>query len=171
LDEPTAFLDLPRRVEVMVLLRDLAHRTGRTILLSTHDLDLALRCADQMWLIDYGGRLSVGVPEDLVLNGTFEAAFHSANVTFDIETGAFKAYQSGTRHMVLEGDGVQSIWTRRALEREGFSVVTEREPGLPIIRLDGTGEQTWSLMIGGRTIVCHSIDALLMALHTALVAV
>jgi len=41
LDEITAFLDLPRRVEIMGILRALAHETGRAMLLSTHDLDLA----------------------------------------------------------------------------------------------------------------------------------
>ena len=51
LDEPTAFLDLPRRVEIMQLLRRLAHESRRAILLSTHDLDLALRTADRIWLM------------------------------------------------------------------------------------------------------------------------
>ena len=45
LDEPTAFLDFPSKVEVMKLLRNLAHDMHKTILLSTHDLDLAVRLA------------------------------------------------------------------------------------------------------------------------------
>ena len=56
LDEPTAFLDLPRRVEIMHILRQLARDTQRAILLSTHDLDLALRNADKIWLMPKGGR-------------------------------------------------------------------------------------------------------------------
>ncbi|MEO0562833.1 MAG: ABC transporter ATP-binding protein, partial [Chloroflexota bacterium] len=68
LDEPTAFLDLPRRAEVMGLLRNLAAQTGRAILLSTHDLDLALRTADKLWLMSEGA-VRVGTPEDLVLSG------------------------------------------------------------------------------------------------------
>ena len=55
LDEPTAYLDLPRRVEIMRLLRQLARTTGRAFLLSTHDLDLALRSADRIWLMGGGG--------------------------------------------------------------------------------------------------------------------
>jgi iron complex transport system ATP-binding protein len=50
LDEPTAFLDLPRRIETLALLRELAHEQGKAILLSTHDLELALRYADVLWL-------------------------------------------------------------------------------------------------------------------------
>ncbi len=88
LDEPTAFLDLPRRAEIMFLLRDLARTSGRAILLSTHDLDLALRTADRVWLLAHG-RLTDGAPEDLVLSGAFASAFHSDGVTFNISEGAF----------------------------------------------------------------------------------
>ncbi|PMP84292.1 MAG: ABC transporter ATP-binding protein, partial [Roseiflexus castenholzii] len=83
LDEPTAFLDLPRRVEMMRLLRRLAHEMNRAILLSTHDLDLALRTADTLWLLAPGGVIHVGAPEDLVLNGAFEATFANEGMTFD----------------------------------------------------------------------------------------
>jgi iron complex transport system ATP-binding protein len=48
LDEITAFLDLPRRVDVMSTLRTLAHESGRALLLSAHDLDVALRTADRI---------------------------------------------------------------------------------------------------------------------------
>jgi iron complex transport system ATP-binding protein len=88
LDEPTAYLDLPRRVEMMQILRRLAHDDGRTILLSTHDLDLALRNADIIWLM-VDGRIQVGAPEDLVLSGAFAAAFAAEGVTFDPLTGSF----------------------------------------------------------------------------------
>ena len=51
LDEPTAFLDYPSKVETMLLLRRLAHETGKIILLSTHDVELALQTADTLWLM------------------------------------------------------------------------------------------------------------------------
>lgn len=52
LDEPTAFLDYPSRVEVMQLLLNIAHKEHKTVLLSTHDLDLALHTADCLWLFE-----------------------------------------------------------------------------------------------------------------------
>ena len=67
LDEPTAHLDLPNRVEIMLLLHRLAHKTGKSILLSTHELDLALQAADRIWLMSNEGVVD-GVPEDLVFN-------------------------------------------------------------------------------------------------------
>jgi iron complex transport system ATP-binding protein len=73
LDEITAFLDLPRRVEIMGMLRTLAHETGRAMLLSTHDLDLALRASDRIWLLPKSGALAVGAPEDLVLSGALRS--------------------------------------------------------------------------------------------------
>ena len=125
LDEPTAFLDLPRRVETMQLLRRLAHESHRAILLSTHDLDLALRTADRIWLMPSGGQLQVGAPEDLVLSGAFEAAFRAEGVTFDAQTGAFRVSSETQGSISVVGDGLPALWTRRALERAGFSVTSD----------------------------------------------
>lgn len=120
LDEPTAFLDLPRRAEIMQLLRRLARETHRAILLSTHDLDLALRSADQIWLMPKGGRLVAGAPEDVVLSGALEAAFRAEGVTFDIYTGAFRIPGRPSGVVSVFGEGIPAVWTIRALEREGF---------------------------------------------------
>lgn len=61
LDEPSAFLDYPSKMALMQLLSDLAHRQGKAILLSTHDVELAMRFADVIWHIN-GSRLSVSDP-------------------------------------------------------------------------------------------------------------
>lgn len=52
LDEPTAFLDIPTRFEVCRLLAELAHKEGKTILFSTHDLDSALPVCDSFVIIE-----------------------------------------------------------------------------------------------------------------------
>ena len=52
LDEPTAFLDFPSKIEMMQLLLRLSRQTQKTIFLSTHDLELALQIADRIWLMD-----------------------------------------------------------------------------------------------------------------------
>ncbi|MEP6985270.1 MAG: ABC transporter ATP-binding protein [Chloroflexota bacterium] len=123
LDEPTAYLDLPRRAELMAMLRRLARETGRAILLSTHDLDLALRNADRIWLLPKGGHLQAGAPEDLVLSGAFEAAFKGEGVQFDAYTGSFRTENLPAGMVDLHGEGLPALWTLRALEREGFCVV------------------------------------------------
>lgn len=52
LDEPLSFLDMPSRIEIMKLLRDIAHTQEKAILLSSHDIELALHFADRLWVID-----------------------------------------------------------------------------------------------------------------------
>jgi len=76
LDEPTAFLDLPGRFEIGVLLRQVASAADdRAVVLSTHDLDFALGTADRLWLIDQGGQLLCGEPAELVRQRALERAF------------------------------------------------------------------------------------------------
>jgi iron complex transport system ATP-binding protein len=122
LDEPTAHLDLPTRVELMRLLHLLARQTNKAILLSTHELDLALQAGDQVWLLHADGSMSQGVPEDLVLNGSFEAAFDKAGFHFDKATGTFNIHQGQGPKIHLAGDGALAFWTRRALQREGYAI-------------------------------------------------
>ncbi len=75
LDEPTAFLDAPARVELMQLLRHLARERPLAVVASTHDLDLALRSADVVWLTMPNGELLAGSPEDVRVAGGIRQAF------------------------------------------------------------------------------------------------
>ncbi len=164
LDEPTAFLDLPRRVEIMRLLRQLARDTDRAILLSTHDLDLALRSADKLWLMA-GGAVQVGTPESLVLNGAFEAAFLSEGVTFDPLTGSFSMQDVVRGTVKVAGEGVVPTWTRRAVQRAGFALVHNGTP--PDVEIEISGDEShpvWRVREGDKVKVYESIDAVLAAL-------
>ena len=131
LDEPTAFLDLPRRVEIVQLLRRLAGDSNRSVLLSTHDLDLALRCADRLWLLPLDGPLQTGAPEDLVLSGAFQRTF--ADVEFDPAIGSFQLAQESEGAVGLVGEGLHALWTARALERAGFRVAEDAPTCVEII--------------------------------------
>ncbi len=82
MDEPTAFLDYPSRTETFMLLRKLAHEERKSILLSTHDLDLALKCCDHIWLLDKG-MLTIGAPQDFSQNKALDRAFSTPNFQFD----------------------------------------------------------------------------------------
>ena len=68
LDEPTAFLDYPSKVEILNLLHRLSCEMGKTVFLSTHDLDLALRVADRVWLMTKGGTVKTGAPQNLLVD-------------------------------------------------------------------------------------------------------
>src|SRR3970282_1261190 len=101
----------PNRVEVMRILRNLARAMGRAVLLSTHDLDLALRSADRVWLLPNGGPVQVGAPEDLVLRGAFESAFRSEGVIFDRAAGTFRIEGARGAEITLSGEGITALWT------------------------------------------------------------
>ena len=166
LDEPTAFLDLPHRVEIVRILRDLAHRDGCTILLSTHDLDLALRHADKLWLLDDLGRLRSGAPEDLVLDGAFGATFQGRGLVFDPVTGTFVGDRAPAGQIDLIGAGVAATWTRRALERQGYAVHEGLNGSAARVRvLPEAAETEWLLEMGGAPQRCDSVGELLNALR------
>ena len=127
LDEPTAHLDLPNRVEIMLLLHRLAHKTDKAILLSTHELDLALQAADRIWLISSDGGVECGVPEDLVFNGSFSTAFESKSYFFNADNGNFSMNYPMTKKVWVTGDKTRMYWTLRALARAGYMVVQDAE--------------------------------------------
>lgn len=68
MDEPSAFLDFPSKVSLMMLLQSLAHDQGKAILISTHDVGIATKTADLLWLMQNGGMV-VGTPGELELSG------------------------------------------------------------------------------------------------------
>ena len=163
LDEATAFLDLPRRVELMHLLRNLAHEGRRAILLSTHDLDLALRCADRLWLLSPQGCLVHGVPEDLVLSDAFAQTFADAGVAFDKGSGAFTLAGPDRGLLALSGNGIPGMWTYRALERAGYRVVEDGRADRCVEAFEHHGGTCWR--IRGQDQVYRSIESLLAYLE------
>ena len=125
LDEAVAFVDVPRRVELVQILRNLARECGLAVLLTTHDLDLAIRHADTLWLLEPAAphsRLHAGGPEDLVLDGVVGRAFSSDEVTFDLVRGIFVPTPAILARVWVGGDGLRAEWTRRAMEREGLAI-------------------------------------------------
>lgn len=120
LDEPTSHLDLNNRVEIMNLLRTLAHEHGKSILMATHELDLALQTADRVWLADGSGGLKTGVPEDLVLDGSIDDVFKLKG--FTLKTGKVDHARAEGKSIRLSGEGYAYLWTKNAVERNGIQV-------------------------------------------------
>ena len=86
LDEPTAFLDYPSKVETMLLLSNICRETGKTVLLSTHDLELALQTADIIWLMSRDKPLKIGTPEQLAADGSMKAFVERPGILFESNT-------------------------------------------------------------------------------------
>ena len=86
LDEPTAFLDYPSKVEVLQLLRRISRSAGKIIFLSTHDVELALQLADTIWLMSRGEEMAIGSPQQLAHEGILGRFIEREGITFDPET-------------------------------------------------------------------------------------
>ena len=102
LDEPTAFLDYPSKVEVLQLLRRISREAEKTIFLSTHDVELALQLADTIWLMRRqesgvrsqeaggGSPVTIGSPQELAASGDLGRFIERQNIVFDKETLTIK---------------------------------------------------------------------------------
>lgn len=121
LDEPTAFLDYPSKVEIMQLLQRLAREQNKTVFLSTHDLELALQIADKVWLLDKKHGVTIGTPEDLALEGEMNRYFHREGVMFDRDSGLFKICHQIDRTVRLVGEGARFNMVKKALARQGIN--------------------------------------------------
>ena len=120
LDEPTAFLDFPSKVDVMQILHRLTRELGKTVLLSTHDLDLALQITDRIWLMDANSKLHIGIPEDLSLDGTLSNFFERKGIAFDKESGLFRIENNPKRRIRMTGHGHRFAMVRKAMLRNGI---------------------------------------------------
>lgn len=88
LDEPTTHLDLLHKVALFKLLRKLTHETGKCILFSTHDIDLAIQLSDEM-IIMTPEHITQDQPCNHIANGLFDTLFKDENIFFDKEKGKF----------------------------------------------------------------------------------
>ena len=96
LDEPTAFLDYPAKVETLLLLRRIAHEQGKIIFLSTHDVELALQLSDRLWLMEREAPMLCGSPRQLAADGSLSRFYRHDFLHFDASTLRFEIPSSDT---------------------------------------------------------------------------
>ena len=162
LDEPTAFLDFPSKVEMMQLLHQLSRQTDKTIFLSTHDLELALQIADKIWLMDKVNGVTIGTPEDLSLDGTLSSFFARKGIVFDLETGLFRVNNEYTSRIRIVGHGQKYAMVRKALQRNGILANRNVESDVYIVTGDLKGDGTFVLLpVNGEAVTVQTIDELL----------
>jgi iron complex transport system ATP-binding protein len=176
LDEPTAFLDLSHRYEIIDLLGNLALDHGKTVIYSTHDLQIALQQADKIWLIHKQEMLE-GAPEDLVLSGRLSDALRQTDsgteIEMDPQTGEFAVKRIPRMDISLSSAGSGLVgpegleaWTKKALERNGFRVAENKETGIHVLVDIATGSPRWTIEKSGSRVEFNSIYDLSLYLHT-----
>lgn len=161
LDEPTAFLDYPSKVEIMQLLYRLIQTTEKTIFLSTHDLDLALEIADKIWLMERKQGITVGTPEDLALSGRLKSFFSGRGVVFDDASGLYRIQMQYKYRIGIRGEGVRYLMLRKALQRCGIRVDNPASAVAPFIEVGSD-----SFILHAEESVCYeTIETLLQAVR------
>lgn len=168
LDEPTAFLDVVSRIEIMTLLHRLAVEEQRAILLSTHDIEQALVLADRLWLLTSENGLECGVTEDLILANRMDTLFNKGDKTirFDLMHGVFSPTVEGKQSIYLQADNeVLRHWAQNALNRRNYFCLSPESgfsSSFPLLEVFSSCDLR--LTIGNNISNFHSFDELLSVL-------
>jgi iron complex transport system ATP-binding protein len=145
MDEPTAFLDVARRIELAAMLTQLTATTGAAIILSTHDLGFALRRADQVWLVGADATITASAPEDLAYGGAIAGTFAGDNMSFDDAAATIVVSDDGVPGATVHvaADGRLRQWAEHAVRRAGWAP-TEATDG-HVLRIEHGTPCRWRL--------------------------
>jgi iron complex transport system ATP-binding protein len=143
MDEPTAFLDVGSRYEIFNIMHRLSNLNGKTILFSTHDLQMATSQSDKIWLL-LDDSLVEGAPEDLMMNGAFEKLFGSSLIRFNPADATFSIRQTKKGSVYVKGGGPARYWTEKALKRSGYAISNDEDT--PYIELPSGESGEWIII-------------------------
>ena len=93
LDEPTAFLDVPNKYEIAILLRRLSHENDKLVLFSTHDLNIAMQTADKIAVMS-NGSINCGTPHEMLQHGGIQSLFNDTQLILDPSNGEVRIKKS-----------------------------------------------------------------------------
>ena len=160
LDEPTAFLDVVSRIEIMHLLHRLAIEQDKAILLSTHDIEQALVLSDKLWLLTKGEGLQYGVTEDIILSHRMDSLFPHKDIRFDYDHGVYYPTVEGHRKVCVTCEDKTLLhWTLNALNRHGYQCSSIVQEGMPHIK--ATSAKEFEISTPGESKTCSSFEEML----------
>ena len=160
LDEPTAFLDVVSRIEIMHLLHRLAVEQNKAILLSTHDIEQALVLSDKLWLLTKGEGLQYGVTEDIILSHRMDSLFPHKDIRFDYDHGVYYPTVGGHRKVCVTCEDKTLLhWALNALNRHGYQCSSNLQEGMPHIKANSAKE--FEVSIQGESKICSSFEEML----------
>lgn len=171
LDEPTAFLDVVSRIEIMQLLHKIAQEQNRAILLSTHDIDQALVLADKLWLLTKRQGITCGTTEDIILQHKMENLFPNSDIKFDYDHGVYYPTVHGVKKIALyASDKTLQHWCLNALNRLGFSCTilsSSTEYTTKEFSIYAENANTFQLKKSDNIQICTSFEELLSKLKAS----
>ena len=122
LDEPTSHLDVSRKVEVMRILNRLAAEHGIAVVMSMHDIDLAVKCSDFIVLVKNGEVIAAGSPDEVIKPGVIDSLYDLRGASYDEQTGAVELAGGESRDMFIFGRAGTASNIMRAAVRLGYGV-------------------------------------------------
>lgn len=165
LDEPTAFLDVVSRIEIMTLLHKLAVEQKKAVLLSTHDIEQALVLSDKLWLLSRERGLQCGVTEDMILNHKMDTLFPHSDIQFDYNHGVYYPIVNGAREICVEAENETLLhWAVNALNRHGYTCLPVAEKDKTILHLRAASPYELILTEKGEAQTYSSFETLLSQL-------
>ncbi|HID47304.1 MAG TPA: ABC transporter ATP-binding protein [Methanococcaceae archaeon] len=124
LDEPTSFLDAKHKIELTILLRKLATENNLAIVVTLHDIELALRIADKMALIKDGKIMAYGCPEDVMKREVVNSLYDLKSANYSEVLGYFELKSLGSKNckVFLVCGGGTGANVMRFLVKNGYNV-------------------------------------------------
>jgi cobalamin transport system ATP-binding protein len=131
--------------------------------LSTHDLELALRTADVIWLLLPGGDVVTGAPEDVMVSGAISMAFEGRQIRFHPEERSFRWLTGERGSAQISGGGLRAEMVRAVLEREGYSCVADGRQPRVTVQID---DAKWIASADGTCVTGDTFRALAAYVRT-----
>ncbi len=127
MDEPTSHLDIENQFKIFELIYKLSQETGKTFIVASHQVELVLQNATQLWWIN-DGEFYAGFPEQIAYEQRIFEKLAQDKIRFDYGIGRFKFQYPKNKKVNFTGDKSDlAFWTKHALERNGFKVSDNSE--------------------------------------------
>ena len=118
LDEPTAYLDIRHKIELLDILREMAHEKGITVIMSLHEIDLATKISDYLLCVKGDTIEAFGPPEDILAEGVIERLYDIQRGSYNLLFGSVElAKPRGEPQVFVVGGGGQGVACYRALQK------------------------------------------------------
>lgn len=124
MDEPTSHLDIENQFKIFELIYKLSKETSKTFIVASHQIELVLQNASQLWWLDEG-RFYAGFPEQIAYEQRIFEKLSQEKIRFDYQKGNFQFQHLKLKKVNLISDGSElAFWAKHALERNGFELAT-----------------------------------------------
>lgn len=125
MDEPTSHLDIENQFKIFELIYKLTQETSKTFIVASHQIELLLQNATQLWWIDEG-KFHAGFPEKIAYEQEIFEKLSQEKIRFDYEKGRFRFQNSKFKKVnLITDDSPFVFWVKHALERNGFEISNE----------------------------------------------